>query len=553
MRTNRKRTRTHIPLLRLLLPLTCGMILAIQWPSLDASYILGALATLSFLLHFWRKLHRLRSALFMIGFACLGYGFTTLKTDRLFHSYVSQLEYDLDGAVWKLRIIEPPSEREKSLRCITEIEGVFVDREWRRAEGRLLTYFQKGAEARQLEYGDVCLVMADVYEIDGPKSPDELDFKAYMLNKQVTHRTFVRSDAWRKLRSEIGLFGWLRRLQVDSRDQIKTLSLSDSSRGILSALLLGMKDDLSDDQRTSFARAGAMHVLAVSGLHVGIIYMMISALLAPLKRLRNGERWISLIAVLLLWGFACFTGLSSSVTRAATMFSFVAVGTMLKRKPHAIHAVVASAFVMLLFDPYFLVDVGFQLSYAAVIGNLILQPMIEAWWSPRWRIMKWGRSLTSVSVAAQLSTAPLALYYFHQFPNYFLLSNFVVIPLVSVLIPLGVGTFTISLIEGVAEWVALPLDIILRVMHLAMQRVSELPYAVIEGISITRIELVLNYAFLWFVVSFLIHKHRHWLVLTLWVAIAWQVNSIVLELAELKGVFQANTFFSMLNGAALVD
>jgi len=235
------------------------------------------------------------------------------------------------------------------------------------------------------------------------------------------------------------------------------------------------------------------------------------------------------------------------------MFSFVAVCTMLKRKPHAIHTVVASAFVMLLFDPYFLVDVGFQLSYAAVIGILILQPMIEAWWSPRWRIMKWGRSLTSVSVAAQLSTAPLALYYFHQFPNYFLLSNFVVIPLVSVLIPLGVGTFTISLIEGVAEWVALPLDIILRVMHLAMQRVSELPYAVIEGISITRIELVLNYAFLWFVVSFLIHKHRHWLVLTLWVAIAWQVNSIVLELAELKGVFQANTFFSMLNGAALVD
>ncbi|MGC3977098.1 MAG: ComEC/Rec2 family competence protein [Paludibacteraceae bacterium] len=255
----------------------------------------------------------------------------------------------------------------------------------------------------------------------------------------------------------------------------------------------------------SYSATGAMHILSVSGLHVGIVYAVIAFLLRFLDKKRRTKIFKAVIIILFLWIYAFITGLSPAVMRAAFMFSFVSLATCFERKSQIYNTIFASAFLMLLIQPNSLFNIGFQLSYAAVLSIVFFQPGISKWIFPRNKIAKWTWDLVAVSVAAQLGTAPFTLYYFHQFPNFFLLTNIIAIPLSSIIIYLAIALLLLSFVPLLSTFIALLLKWSLWLMNSSIVFIQELPFSV-SYLSLDYRQLIFSFVALFFVVFFFYNK-----------------------------------------------
>ncbi len=220
---------------------------------------------------------------------------------------------------------------------------------------------------------------------------------------------------------------------------------SKEELSIIQALLLGQRKDISAKIYEQYAAAGAVHILAVSGLHVDIILLILNFVLKPLEQIKHGRIIKTLFILILMWGFATLAGLSSSVVRAVSMFSFVAVGMQLGRKTSLINSLFVSLFILLLINPYFIFQVGFQLSYLAVFSIVSLHPKLYNLFQSKFKPLRYLWGLFCVSLAAQIGVVPLSLYYFHQFPGLFFISNLVILPFLGII--LGIGILVIFLAE----------------------------------------------------------------------------------------------------------
>ena len=207
---------------------------------------------------------------------------------------------------------------------------------------------------------------------------------------------------------------------------------------VVNALILGQQQNISKEILKDYQYAGAIHILSVSGLHVGFILLFIMLLLKPLPKNKLGNSIRLLIIIISLWGFAILAGLSPSVVRSVTMFSFIAVGMYLKKSTNIFHTLLVSMFLILFFQPSFLFDVGFQLSYLSLFFILWLQPLIANLWMPKNKIINYFWEILTVSFAAQIGAFPLSIYYFHQFPGLFFFTNLIVIPILILIMGLGV-------------------------------------------------------------------------------------------------------------------
>jgi len=212
----------------------------------------------------------------------------------------------------------------------------------------------------------------------------------------------------------------------------------------MNALLLGQRQEISKELSDNYSKAGAIHILAVSGLHVGIILLILSFVLKPLERVNKGKLIKLVLVILFLWFFAVLAGMSASVTRAVTMFSAIALGQFFNKRNAVEHSLIFSMFIILLWKPLFLFDVGFQLSYTAVFGIIWVQPVLYQLWKPTFFIVDKGWQLISVSVSAQLGVLPISLFYFHQFPGLFFISNLIIIPFLGVILGLGLVVLVLS-------------------------------------------------------------------------------------------------------------
>ena len=267
------------------------------------------------------------------------------------------------------------------------------------------------------------------------------------------------------------------------------------ARGVLLAITLGVKDELDNELQTSFSAAGAMHVLAVSGLHVGIIYGIILLLFRQLKLNSWNRRWlVAFISIVLLWCYAFITGLSPSVLRAVTMFSFVAIAKAKNTNSSIYNTLAASAFVLLCWNPYLIMSVGFQLSYLAVFGIVYLQPKFYNLFDIHnyWLDKVWA--ISCVSLAAQIATAPLSILYFHQFPSYFLFSNLFVIPAAFAMLIMGLAVLALGGIPYLGEAVSWLTETFVRLVNWLVHWVRWLPGSTFDGIHLTTRETWLVYA-----------------------------------------------------------
>lgn len=224
------------------------------------------------------------------------------------------------------------------------------------------------------------------------------------------------------------MFGLASNFRESIISKLKKENFGEEELGVIQALLLGKRDDISENTYNNYTNAGAVHILAVSGLHVGIILLLLEFFLSPLARLPKGKTLKLLLVVLLLWGYAFVAGLSPSIVRAVTMFSFVAYALYLNRPANSFNIIALSMLFILLVKPLFLFQVGFQMSYAAVFAIVWIYPKLQKFWFPDNFIIRKTWQLLSVSAAAQLGVLPISLFYFHQFPALFFISNLLIIP-----------------------------------------------------------------------------------------------------------------------------
>ena len=392
--------------------------------------------------------------------------------------------------VFDAYILESPEEKENSVKCLVEVQSVNGSA----SMGKSLVYFEKDSAALNLKYGQVVSFSAIFNPISQNKNPHEFDYKRYLEIHDIRCQAYVSAKNW-ILSGDAGnsTMRGIYDLRNYLSQRLKNSGLSDKNFMVANALLLGQKEYLDKEVLRSYSSAGAMHVLAVSGLHVGIVMLILAFFLTPIKKVQRGKIVYLICLIAGIWFYALITGLSPSVLRASVMFSFIIFGKELQRETTVYQSIMVSAFLLILIEPYIIFQVGFQLSYLAVIGIVYLQPKIVNLIYIKNFILDKAWQITAVSIAAQIATFPLGLYYFHQFPNFFMISNLIVIPAAFLLLILGVAYFVLHLVPLLSDVILFLFDKMLTVLNWGVEFVQDLPYSIVWGISIAWYEVILVY------------------------------------------------------------
>lgn len=361
---------------------------------------------------------------------------------------------------------------------------------WEPKVGKVILYFSKQDFAKPFDYGDVLLIKGGPQNLQAPANPGEFDYKQFLSFKNIYHQHFLRGDDVIKLTHSPPnkLMAYAIRGRIWAEAILKEFVKGDREQAIAAALVLGVTDGLDNELLNAYSATGSMHVLAVSGLHVSIIYFIILWIFRPFNKLPGGRWFVAIISLLILWIYAFITGLSPSVLRAVTMFSFLAVAKPWARSTNIYNTLAVSAFCLLLFDPYMIKSVGFQLSYLAVLGIVYLYPKFLSLWEPKQWLWTEIWKITCVSIAAQIATFSLGLLYFHQFPNYFLLSNLLVVPISFAILILGLLVLGVSFVSFLATVVGFCLEMIIRFLNYIVFTIESFPFSLIENVYVSALQ-----------------------------------------------------------------
>lgn len=438
--------------------------------------------------------------------------YISLSNQEIFNPNHFAGNTELDKTGYYARISDAVSEKLRTFKTILEIEGVDSSGVVKQKMGKILVYFKKNEEAKKLQYGDLIFCKVGAQPIPEPNNPHQFNLRKYLALKQVHHQVYLSDQDWILVDNShhFSIKGFALSFREKMIKQLNLHGLEGNQFSVASAILLGYDDKLDADLRSEYSGSGAMHVLCVSGLHLGIIYMIIGFLLGFLNR-KKSHRVIKMVLVLIMiWAFAVLTGFGPSVRRSAIMFSIMIIGETMRFSKDSFNTLSVAAFLILLFDPYALFDTGFQLSFGAVLSILLFQKPLSGIWSPNNSFIKYFWDLITVSLAAQIGTSPIAMYYFNQFPNYFLITNMIVIPLSFMILSLGFGFFLLSWLPILSDLLASLLSFIIKVMNASVSFVEQLPGSKITGIVISGPELLLLYIIIAGLLAFYFSKKLLW-------------------------------------------
>lgn len=343
----------------------------------------------------------------------------------------------------------------------------------KKVTGKIVLNIQRDSVRKELKVDDLLLVKNSFQAIPLPKNPFGFNYSKYLKNQQIYHQlTVYNSQFFKKVGKGKTIGGIAASFREIINISLLKYGFKDKELAVINALLLGQRQTVSKDLLADYSKAGAIHILAVSGLHIGIILLILSFLFKPIEYLKNGKIYVSILIIVLLWVYAVIAGLSPSVVRSVTMFSAVTVGMYANKPTNIFNTLFISMFFLLLIHPFYLFEIGFQLSYLAVFSIVWLQPKFATFWKPKFWVVNKFWQLFTVSLAAQIGVAPLSIFYFKQFPGLFFVSNLVIIPFLGLLLVLGflvialalaailpkiiadVYQFVISLVNNFVSWVA---------------------------------------------------------------------------------------------------
>ncbi|WP_299013054.1 ComEC/Rec2 family competence protein [uncultured Polaribacter sp.] len=408
-----------------------------------------------------------------------------------------------------------------------------------KTRGRILLNLEKDSTQSLLHVDDVIVATQNFSKLRPPLNPKQFNYKKYLAKQGIYEQVFITSKQYIAQEKQFtSLVGVSEKVRNNIQKALKRYHFKNDEFAVINALLLGQRQDVSKGLLADYANAGAIHILAVSGLHVGIVLLILSILLKPLLLLRKGKYIKVVILILLLWMFAFIAGLSASVVRAVTMFTFVAFGQIFLRKNNVFFSLISSLLLLLICKPMFLFDVGFQLSYLAVFGIVWVQPKLYKVYKPKFYVDKKIWELITVSIGAQIGILPLSIYYFQQFPGLFILANLVIIPFLGAILIGGILIIGLALLNILPQFLASIYANVISVMNAFVSWISKQESFLFKELTLSLVMMLACYFFIFSVVYFLMKRKSNRFIVVL-------VSILILQglyLLEQKKAKETNAF-----------
>ena len=514
----------QVPAVRLLIPFIVGIILCIETPDavLYSVWIAGALLIVATSLiiyvnvidsavkvYKWRYVSGVALSVVMLS---LGYLVTFFNTDTNDPHHIAHIDgrFVNQKASYIGIVCDPPVIRDKTVSTLIQLQKAAKGDTSILVDGKVLASIAKDSVSQALKYGDKVVFSGMVTPYEDIKNPNQFDYKEYQALHHIFHRVYLRGGDWRVAATSQGnpILARIYSVRTYFLSLIMQTVHGSNELAVATAIMLGYRDYISDEIMQAYSGSGVLHVLSVSGLHVAVLYYVLTILLGWMDRKRKLEIAKGMIVIVIMLFYAGLTGLSPPVLRSVWMFTLITIARLLDRDVSMYNVLGVSCLVLLIWDPYYEADVGFQLSYIAVVGIVYLYPLLHTLLpEPSFNFGKpfglvgrvltylydfvWG--LICVSIAAQIATFPISLYYFHNFPNFFLLSNLLVIPLSNFVLISGMALFAVGWcywLLGIAGWI---FEHLLIVLNNVVFWVDGLPFALSRGLVVSISEMILFY------------------------------------------------------------
>ncbi len=416
---------------------------------------------------------------------------------------------------------EPLSRRAASWKALVKVEGVMQHGGYKRAVGNLIIYFAPDPVLGKLGYGSRLLLNKELQSIRNAGNPGCFDYAQYAAFQNLFHQVYLRPGEYRVLPGPAG--DSFTRYLFTIRERIVSIlhtHVRKQEAGLAEALLIGYKDDLDKELVQSYANTGVVHIIAISGLHLGLIYWLLTYAFVFLKHRR--VRWLQpLLIIGCLWIFSLITGGSASVMRSAVMFSCLVAGQSLGKRSSVFNSLAASAFLLLCYDPFWLWDAGFQLSYLALLSIVLFtRPFYHCFYTAN-KLLDGLLKLGTTTLAAQVLTLPIGVYLFHQFPVYFLITNIIAVPLSSAIVLAEIALCALAWVPWLAGWLGAGISGMIRLMNWFVTYMEQLPFSMWGAMTISIPQMILLYGLIMLTSCWLLYKQVRWMIASLGVCLVF--------------------------------
>lgn len=515
----------NFTLIKLTIFLVLGIVLA-HYVQFNIKLILCAvLILIVFIGIYWKWLQNKidRSPVFgllsyacMMGLGILSYG---IQDETLQANHYSNLQFNKgeNTIIFKIKErLKPDQYNEKYIVTVKNINK-------EDASGQLLINIKKDSLTEPFSVDALCLVNSTFESIQKPLNPHQFDYSKYLALKQVYQQLYLKpNDLILISNKTTSIYGWADELRTTINKKLIAAGFKNEALSIMNALLLGQRQTIDKSIYDNYVNSGTIHILAVSGLHVGIILWILNFIFTPLRYFKYGNYIRPFILVAILWSFAVIAGLSPSVTRAVTMFSIISIAMHLKRSTNIYNTLVISAFFILLVKPTFLFEIGFQMSYLAVLGIVSVQPIIYKLWKPKYLVVDKIWQIFTVTLAAQAGVVPISLFYFHQFPGLFFISNLVVIPVLGLILGFGLLIIALALMNASPDYFVWAYSLIIDSLNAFIAWVAQFEDFLLRDIPFTVLQVICSYFVIVALVQVYKFRNFKWLALGLIGVICFQ-------------------------------
>lgn len=507
------------PFFRLLLPVIIYIILCHKLPLFNLSMLTPAfiglgLMSLSFFVD-KKKQYNLRW-IFCVGLYLFLISLTHLQYHKQEASSTFTPTDNQNNNYYLATIIDIPELKPRSVACNAKLSAPI--------NKKVKLYFEQTSESFEIQPGDEIVFYSLLDQFKDYGNPDDFDYHNFMKIKGFSCTGFVASNDWQYTSRHSNTITCIsQRIRARALNFYKSFGLNSDSYAFISALTLGYKNDLTKNLQEAFRVSGTAHVLAVSGLHVGIIFIVINMIFSSLVNRGKPFYLRQCLIITVLWGYVFISGMSASVIRAAIMLTINCIGNIYTRKGFTLNTLCAAAFMILIYSPFTLFDISFQMSFSAVFSILYFQPILQKLYTPTNKILKYFWNLSTVSVSAQLGIFPLVLYYFGTFPTYFFITNILVVPLVAIIIYMASPLIILSLplfrnlalfefVRTIFQWVVkILIETTLHIVYFA----ETLPLSQITDLNISILQTILLIGFIFLIANWIFTKRPRSLIFSL--------------------------------------
>jgi competence protein ComEC len=420
-------------------------------------------------------------------------------------------KYYNDSCTLVVKINEPPIKKEKSIKADGIVEAIVQNGSTQNVNGKLLIYFSKEDSITMPSYGDKILIQGGLQQIKNAGNPGGFNYSRYMIFQQTLHQVYLKKDKFILLNehreNKIYSFIFGARTAIINTLQ-KYIVGNKKVSGIAEALLIGYKEDLDKDVVQAYSNTGVVHIIAISGMHLGLIYVGLVWLFSRLPFIKRSAIARVILILGCLWLFSFITGASASVLRSAVMFTCIIIGKEFFKQASIYNSLASSAFLLLCYDPFLLWDVGFQLSYFAVVGIVWLQKPIQNLFYTKNKAVQYLWEMCSITIAAQILTLPICIYYFHQIPTTFLFTNLICVPLSTAILFAEIALVICAAFPPLAMLIGKFIYVLTWCMNALIEFFNKLPLSLIDKIYATAFTTWVLYGFVFLLSAALLRRHK---------------------------------------------